>query len=121
MKQMSVYNVALSVASVIPFVFASFQNVWLPHFLKEKDAKSNQLRASRMIKRLLIFFLVVSVGLIIALKVLLTLNIINQEYRQIFGVLPIVLAGAIVTSLTQMYSNQLIYMDKLYLVIVAGV
>ena len=121
LKEMSIYNVALAVAGVIPFIFASFQSVWLPYFLKERDVEANRARAKRMVWRLLLFFLAVSIAILVSLKVLLIFNIIDQKYNEILAVLPIVLATTIIASLTQMYSNHLIYLDKLYLIIVAGI
>lgn len=121
LKEMSIYNVALSVAGVIPFIFASFQNVWLPYFLKEKDVEANRARAKKMVWRLLVFFLALSAAILGALKILLIFNIIDQKYNEILAVLPIVLATTIIASMTQMYSNHLIYLDKLYLIIVAGI
>jgi O-antigen/teichoic acid export membrane protein len=121
LKDLSVYNLALSVAGVIPFLFASFQNIWLPQFLKEKDIQANRARSRRMVMRLTGMMLVASVGIMILVQILLMLNIIDQGYKSIMPLLPIVLATSIVTALTTMFSNHLVYLNKLYLIILAGV
>jgi O-antigen/teichoic acid export membrane protein len=120
LRDLSIYNVALTIAGVVPFVFASFQNIWLPHFLKEKDLQKNRIRSRKMVIRLLILFVLMS-GLILAvLRLMLAWNIVDEKYQEILLLLPIVLATSIVTSIITMFSNHLIYLDKLYLVIVVG-
>ena len=74
-----------------------------------------------MILRLLFAFVGISVAIMIALKFMLTLAIIDSKYDAIMPLLPIVLVTAIVTSLTSMFSNHLVYLDKLFLIIVVGV
>lgn len=121
LEDMSVYNVALSISSIIPFVFTSFQNVWLPHFLKEKDQAVNRARSKRMVMRLLILFFGISVSVLVAMKGLLLLSIIDSGYNEIMPLLPIVLASSIVSCISMMYSNHLIYVDKLHVIILAGI
>src|SRR4051812_19800361 len=41
LASLSTYYLAISCANVIPLIFASFQNAWLPLFLKEKDIQKN--------------------------------------------------------------------------------
>ncbi len=120
LADMSVYNVALSIAGVIPFVFASFQNVWLPHFLKEKDMEINRQRSKKMVIRLVIIFGVMGAAILIGMKLLLLTNIIEDKYNSVTTILPVVLLTSAVSSLTIMYSNHLIYMDKLYIIILTG-
>ena len=121
LEDMSVYNLALSISSIIPFVFASFQNVWLPHFLKEKDRVVNRERSKKMVLRLLVLFLVISLAILIAIKVLLLLNVIDNRYNEVIPLLPIVLASSIVSCISMMYSNHLIYVDMLHVIILAGI
>ena len=121
LRDLSIYNTALSVAGVVPFVFASFQNIWLPQFLKERDLQTNRNRSKKMVVRLLLLLLSISVIIFIALKLMLVINIIDKKYDDVLPLLPIVLITSIVTSLTTMFSNHLVYLDKLSLIIFTGV
>lgn len=121
LKDLAIYNVALTVAGIVPFVFASFQNIWLPQFLKEKDLESNRLRMERMVFRLVFVFILMSAAILLTLKVMLELNIVDKKYEEIVPLLPIVLSASIVTAITGMFTNQLIYIEKLYLIVVVGI
>jgi len=121
LKDLSIYNLSASIASVIPFVFAAFQNVWLPQFLKEKDVKLNKQRTKKMVVLLLVFFAITSIAIMIALKTMLVLNIIDKKYEMALPLLPLVLTTCIITSITPMFSNHFIYMEKLYLIIIIGI
>jgi O-antigen/teichoic acid export membrane protein len=121
LKDMSVYNFATTISGVIPFIFTSFQNVWLPQFLKEKDYGVNKARSKKMVIRLVVAFIAISIGLLVMVKGLLVFEIIDHSYDEIMYLLPIVLTTGIVTAITHMYSNHLIYMDKLIAVILVGV
>jgi len=121
LKDLSIYNVALTFSGIIPFVFASFQNVWLPQFLKEKDFQANRLKSKKMILRLSIIFILLALAILFVLKVMLVFDIIDGKYETIMPLLPIVLVTAIISSLTPMFSNHLIYLDRLHLIILIGI
>lgn len=121
LKDLSLYNVSLSVAGVIPFLFASFQNIWLPQFLKEKNIQSNRARSRRMVARLAGMMVIASIGILIAMKILLELDIIDERYDNVMPLLPIVLVTSIVTALTTMFSNHLIYLNKLFVIVLTGI
>lgn len=121
LKDLSIYNLAIVISGVVPFVFASFQNIWLPEFLKEKDVQANRLRSRRVVTRLVILFVGLSITTWIILKAALMAGIVDGRYETALPLLPIVLLTSIITSLTPMYSNHLIYLDKLYLVVVVGI
>lgn len=121
LKDLSIYNVALTFSGILPFVFASFQNVWLPQFLKEKDFQSNRSRSKKMILRLSVVFILLSLAILLILKLMLLFDFIDSKYEAIMPLLPIVLVTGIISSLTPMFSNHLIYLDKLYLIIVIGI
>jgi len=121
MHDLSIYNVALTFASIVPFVFTSFQNVWLPLFLKETDVQSNRSRTRKMVIRLLFSFIALSILLVAGVKFTLITGIIDEKYALSLNVLPFLLVSAIMTSLSQLYANHLILLDKLKYVIIVGV
>ncbi|MDZ4716523.1 MAG: oligosaccharide flippase family protein [Cytophagales bacterium] len=120
MQDMSRYNLALTLAGIIPFVFASFQNVWLPQLMKEKNPEEGRIRNRKMVLRLTIGLLLISAGIMTFLKVLLWTGWINEKYADALPLLPIVLGTAVLASITGMYSNQLIYLEKLSAIIFVG-
>jgi O-antigen/teichoic acid export membrane protein len=121
LKDLSIYNLAIVISGVVPFVFASFQNIWLPHFLKEKDMRANMLRSKRVVMRLGFLFIGLSIATMIVLKFTLLVGIVDSRYESVMPLLPIVLLTNVVMSLSPMYSNHLIYLNRLYLVVVVGV
>lgn len=121
LKDLSIYNLAIVISGVVPFVFASFQNIWLPEFLKEKDVQANRLRSHRLVVRLVVLFAVLSAATWIVLKAALLIGVVDGKYETVLPLLPLVLLSSIITSLTPMYSNHLIYLDKLYLVVAVGI
>jgi O-antigen/teichoic acid export membrane protein len=89
--------------------------------LKEKDIQANRLRSQRLIVRLVILFVALSFATWIILEIALLTGIVDGKYQTVLPLLPIVLLSSIITSLTPMYSNHLIYLEKLYLVVAVGI
>jgi len=119
-KNMSYYYLAVSCASVIPMLFASFQNAWLPLFLKEKDIQKNISKTNKLLVRLFLVFLVLSIGILIFLKILLQFGIIPGKYLQTIYVLPILLVSQIISALVPLYSNYLVYFEKTHIASITG-
>lgn len=120
LKDLSVYNVALTFAGIIPFVFASFQNIWLPEFLKSNDQDFTRRRTRKVILKLCVIFLVLSAIILGAMQLMLYWNILDTKYSTVISLLPLLLTASILTSITTMYSNHLILLDKLYWIVIIG-
>lgn len=118
--RLSYYYLASSCASVIPLIFASFQNAWLPLFLKEKDIRKNIARTNKLLLRIFAVFAILSLFIIIFLKIVLALGIIQSKYEQTLYVLPLILASQIFSAMVPLYSNYLIYFEKTYITTVTG-
>lgn len=119
-KDLSYYFLAVSCASVIPLIFTSFQNAWLPLFLKEKDIRRNIKKTNRLMLRLFFIFVGLSVLILIFLKVVLVLDIIQRKYEETIYILPIMLASQIAAALVPLYSNYLVYFERTYIASVLG-
>ena len=119
-KDMAYYYLAVSCASVIPLIFTSFQNAWLPLFLKEKDLGRNVAKTNKVLSRLFLIFAAISVCIILFVKVLLVLGIIQIKYQQTLYILPILLVSQIVSSLVPLYSNYMVYFEKTHIVSIVG-
>jgi O-antigen/teichoic acid export membrane protein len=120
-KELSIYYLAFSFSSIISLISMSLQNVWLPLFFKEKDLEKNMAKTRRMIVRLTLGLVALSVIIVIAVVVLLYLQIIPPNYHAILYVLPIMLISQILVCLAILYSNYLFYFEKTAFVLLSGV
>lgn len=119
-NELSYYYLAIACASIIPTIFTSFQNAWLPLFLKEKDLKTNVAKTSKFIGRLSVIFLGISVCILIVMKIIISTGIINAKYEKALYVLPILLISQIIASLVPLYGNYFVYFGKTYIASLSG-
>jgi O-antigen/teichoic acid export membrane protein len=119
-RDLSNYFLAASCAGLIPMIFTSVQNVWLPLFFKEKDIAINFFKTKKLMGRLLLLFLLLAACIWAFVRILLVFNIIPFKYHQVIFILPILLVSQIISSLVPLYSNYLIYFEKTYIVAYTG-
>ena len=119
-KKLSVYYLAFSCASIIPMIFNSLQNVWLPLFLKEKDIRRNIQKTNKLLLRLVIGLLLLSLMMMAGIVVLLYLKIVPPTYHEVLYVMPLLLIGQTIGCLSPLYSNYLVYFEKTKVVLWAG-
>ena len=119
-KDLSYYYLAVSLASAIPLIFASLQNAWLPLFLKEKDIHKNVAATNKLMRRLLIGFLLLSVLIMIFFKIVLDLGIIQAKYGEAIGILPLLLISQIISSLVSLHTNYLVYFERTHIASITG-
>lgn len=120
-RNLSYYYLAAACAGVIPLIFASFQNAWLPLFLKEKDVRKNIARTNKLALRLFAIFIFLSLLIILFVKIVLVLGIIQNKYEEAILILPLLLTSQIFSAMSPLYSNFLIYFEKTYIISVTGV
>ena len=119
-KEMSYYYLAVSCASVIPMIFASFQNAWLPLFLKEKDLRKNVVKTNKLIIRLFAIFVALSISMQLFIWVILSMGIIPGKYHETLYILPLLLTSQVLSALTPLYTNYLVYFEKTHMVSITG-
>lgn len=117
---LSNYYLAFSFASVITLVFTSFQNVWLPIFMKEKDLQKNFEKTKQLISKLFWGFLILSAFIWLLFDALLWIGIIPVKYNDVVWILPLLLVTQMFISLTNLFSNYLVYFEKTGLVSLSG-
>ena len=114
-KDMAVYNLGFVLAGIIPMMFMTFQNIWLPHFLKEKNILVNKTKTFSIILKTAVFFFFLSILIILTFKVFLVFKIIDLKYGEVLYLLPILLVTQIFTVLTPLYSNYIIFFEKTFI------
>ena len=117
---LSNYYLAFSFASIIPLIFTSIQNVWLPVFMKEKDIQKNFDKTKRLISKLLLIFLILSACIWLLFGALLWIGVIPVKYNDVVWILPLLLITQMFASLTPLFSNYLVYFEKTGLVSLSG-
>ena len=117
---LSIYYLAFSLSAVIPMVFTTVHNVWIPLFFKENDVAANMNRTKKLIMYLVGLFIAISLLTLAGVKILLLTGIISSKYNTVMLVLPIVLLTQILSSILPLYSNYLIYFEKTYLIPASG-
>jgi O-antigen/teichoic acid export membrane protein len=120
LKELSNYYLAFSFASIIPLIFASLQNVWIPLFMKEKNIDNNIQKTKKLMGKVLLGFIPLSLCIWILFAGLLWANIIPRTYYDVIWILPLLLTTQIVSSITPLFSNYLVYLEKTHLVSIAG-
>lgn len=117
---LSNYYLAIAFASIIPTVFASVQNAWIPLFMKEKNIRENVQKTNKLIRNLTVAFVGISLMIWIFLEVLLILSVIPKKYHEVAFVLPILLLTQIAAALSAVYNNYLVYFERTHLISITG-
>jgi O-antigen/teichoic acid export membrane protein len=121
LSDLSTYYLGISCASIIPLIFTSFQNAWLPIFLKEKDLQRNIAKTRKMMLQLALVFLVISILVYLFVVTLFKLNVFAEKYSQTVYVLPILLISQIIAALVPLYTNYLVYFEKTHIASFTGI
>lgn len=121
LADLSIYFLAFTLAGIITAVFMSFQNVWLPLFLKEKDLARNLARTKKLFLHLVFLFVALAVLIWLGTFGALQVGILDDKYSAVLGVLPILLAGSIASSLVGLLSSYTVFWGMTYVTIVIGV
>ncbi|MFA7082792.1 MAG: hypothetical protein WC135_09285, partial [Bacteroidales bacterium] len=110
------YSLAIMLATILLIVFQSFNFVWLPLFLKEKDMVTLRRKTNRY--TVFIFLALLGIGLMIFLVVFIALRfkIIPDTYSEgILLFLPILILSQIFASLAGLFINFMTYFEKTYI------
>ncbi|MCK9209748.1 MAG: oligosaccharide flippase family protein [Ignavibacteriaceae bacterium] len=120
-KDLAVYNLGFVLAGIIPMMFMTFQNIWLPHFFKEKNLQVNKEKTFSVIIKAAVFFFLLSLLIILTFKLLLVFQIIDMKYGKVLYLLPILLLTQIFSAITPLYSNYIIFFEKTFIALFIGV
>lgn len=119
-KDLSNYYLAIAFASIIPTIFASVQNAWIPLFMKERNIVENVHKTNKLIKNLTLVFVGISFSIWLFFEILLWLSVIPLKYDNVALVLPLILLTQIAAALAALYNNYLVYFEKTHLISITG-
>lgn len=115
MSIMAVYTVGITISSVCYLVIMSFQNVWMPIFLKEKNVEENFRKTGKLVKIIIGSFIGIAVIMIIGVKIALMFNIIPTSYGEVLKILPFLFIAQIISSVNTLYGNYFLYFNRMTL------
>ena len=116
----AVYNLGILLATIVLIVYQSFNFIWFPLFLREKDLVVLRRKTRRYI--LIIFFGLSAIGLCLWLGTFIALEckIIPQKYSGVLPILPILILSQVFASLVGLLVNYMTYFEKTYIQIFVG-
>ena len=116
-----VYNLASLLATIPVIVYQSFNFIWLPSFLQEKNLILLKKKTDRNGLRIFILLLLLSVLIYIGAFFLLQWGVFPENYSLIMQILPPVLLSQIFASLNLFFFNYFTYFEKNYLTILTSI
>ena len=120
MSIMAFYTTGVTIASVCSLIIMSFQNIWLPIFLKEKNVKENIRKTQKMTKIIAFTLILIAIFMIIGVKIALIFNIIPTVYNDIVKILPFLFLSQIILAVNVLWSNYFLYFEKMNLGAITG-
>jgi len=118
---LSVYYLAFSVANIIPMIFNTLQNIWLPIFLREKELEKNIKLTKKMVKRVFGIFIILSIGMILFIIGALYIHLIDSRYNKVIYVLPVLLLSLSIESTSHLLVNYITYFEQTYILPIISV
>jgi O-antigen/teichoic acid export membrane protein len=116
-----VYNLASLLATIPVIVYQSFNFIWLPSFLQEKNLSLLRKKTNKNGIRIFLLLLLLSFFIYIGAWVLLRLGIFPENYSLIMEILPPLLLAQIFASLNLFYFNYFTYFEKNYITILTSI
>lgn len=114
-EAMGAYNLATLLATIPLIVFQSFNFVWLPNFLGEKNLHILKKKNDRNAKIILSILLLFSVFICLATYLLLQWNIFPRNYGEIISYLPMLLLSQVFAAIILYYFNYFTYFEKTHI------
>ena len=116
-----VYNLASLLATIPVIVYQSFNFIWLPSFLQEKNLSLLKKKTDRNGLRIFILLFLLCVGIYIGAWLLLNWGVFPKTYSLIMSILPPLCLAQIFASLNLFFFNYFTYFEKSYITILTSV
>lgn len=120
MSVMALYTTGVTIASVCSLIIQSFQSIWLPIFLKEKNIEANFRKTASMSKIIVFLFLGIALLMIAGVKVALICDVIPATYDNVLFILPFLFISQIILAVNTLYGNYFLYFERLGLGTIVG-
>ena len=117
----AVYNLASLLATIPVIVYQSFNFIWLPSFLQEKNLILLKKKTDRNGLRIFLLLLLLCVGIYIGAWMLLNWGVFPKSYSLIMSILPPLCLAQIFASLNLFFFNYFTYFEKNYITILTSV
>ncbi|MDY0054448.1 MAG: oligosaccharide flippase family protein [Bacteroidales bacterium] len=117
---MSIYYLAFLISSILLIIYQSFNFIWNPLFMKEKDLLVLRRKTNRYIIIILIGFSGLGTLICLGVYFLLWLGVFPENYSDILPILPLLLVSQILSSLNLLMMNFMTYFEKTYIQVFVG-
>ncbi len=119
-KGMAIYYLGFLLATIVLIIYQSFNFVWNPLFMKEKDLIVLRRKTNRYLW--IIAFGLSFVGLLIWIGsyIGLKINLIPQDYYLILKILPFLIISQVIAAMAQLMINFMTYFEKTYIHVILG-
>ncbi len=114
-EAMGAYNLATLLATIPLIVFQSFNFIWLPDFLGERDLNTLKRKTDRNAKIIVLLLLLISLIVWIGTWIIIQVNIFPANYKEILSYLPMLLISQILAAMILFYFNFFTYFKKTYI------
>ena len=120
-QAMGGYNLATMLATIPLIVFQSFNFIWLPDFLDEKNLISLNQKTNKNSKIIVLLLLFISLVVWIGTYGLIEFGVFPADYGVILAYLPILLLAQIFAAMILFYFNFFTYFEKTYVPMIISI
>lgn len=120
-KGMAIYYLGFLLATIILVIYQSFNFVWNPLFMKEKDLVVLRRKTNRYLWIIALGLGSIGVLIWIGAFVGLKINIIPQDYNQILQILPFLIISQLISAMALLMINYMTYFEKTYIQAFVGI
>ncbi len=114
-ESMGAYNLATLLATIPLIIFQSFNFIWIPDFLGEKNLRTLKRKSHRNAKIIILLLLGVSVLIWFGTLLLLEIGIFPSNYREILSYLPMLLLSQVFAAMILYFFNFFSYFENTYI------
>ncbi|MPL93081.1 hypothetical protein SDC9_39206 [bioreactor metagenome] len=117
---MAIYYLGFLLATILLIIYQSFNFVWNPLFMKEKDLTILRRKTNRYLWILAFGLGFVGIFIWIGAFVGLKINLIPHDYNQILLILPFLIISQVLTAMSLLMMNFMTYFEKTYIQVFVG-
>lgn len=119
-KGMAIYYLGFLLATIVLIIYQSFNFVWNPLFMKEKDLIVLRRKTNRYLWIIALGLSFVGLLIWIGSYIGLKINLIPQDYYLILKILPFLIISQVIAAMAQLMINFMTYFEKTYIHVILG-